>query len=189
MPVNERCLSYAGTMGLLVLRAAIPILAVGLLLLVRFLARPPRIIWTRSLQVGWIAGIINLLADAVANNLHLWHYVMPALLLGLPVDLYVSVALIYGSSISLIYWWIATKYPRYKWWFVIALPFYGLFRDYLGTALTGSTFLIWDSPLWWVADFTAWGAGLWCTLVVFQRVSLTRPPPPGAPIGGTSVGQ
>ena len=66
-------------MGPLLLRAAIPILAIGLLLLVRFLARPPRIIWIRSLQVGWIAGLVNLLADATAQNLHLWHYVMPAL--------------------------------------------------------------------------------------------------------------
>jgi hypothetical protein len=177
---HVRPVAVIGPMGPLLLRAAIPVLAVGLLLLVRFLARPPRIIWIRSLQVGWIAGIVNLLADATAQNLHLWHYVMPALFLGLPMDLYVSVALVYGSSISLIYWWIATKYPRYKWWFVIALPFYGLGRDYFGTMLTGSTFLIWDSPLWWAADFTAWGAGLWCTLAVFHRVSLARPMPLGA---------
>jgi hypothetical protein len=167
-------------MDSLPLRAAIPFLAFGLLLLVRFLTRPPLVIWIRALEIGWIAGLLNLLADTAAQNLHLWHYNMPALLLGLPVDLYVSVALFYGSAISLIYWWIATEYPRYRWWFVVALPFYGLCRDYLGTVLTGSTLLVWDSPLWWAADFTAWGAGLWCTLAVFHRASFTHRRLPGA---------
>ena len=103
-------------MGPWPLRAAIPILPIGLLV-VRFLTRPPRMIWIRSLQICWIAGLMNLLADAAAQNLRLWHYDMPALLLGLPMDLYISVALIYGSAISLLYWWIATKHPRYRWWF------------------------------------------------------------------------
>lgn len=158
-------------MDQLLFRVAIPCIAVGLLLLVRLLTHAPRIIWIRALEVGWIAGLVNLLADVAARNLTLWHYNMPGLILGLPLDLYVSVSLIYGSAISLIYWWIVRNHARYRWWFLGALPVYGLCRDYLGTSLTGSTFLVWDHPLWWVADLAAWATGLWCTLYVFHRAS------------------
>ena len=70
---------------------------------------------------------------------------------------------------SLIYWRLNhSSYKAFAPYFVIALPFYGLARDFFATQLSGTTFLIWDTSLWWIADFAAWAAGLWATIFVFR---------------------
>jgi hypothetical protein len=100
-------------------------------------------------------------ADAVANVLHLWHYTFSPLYYRLSIDFYVTVSLVYGGAVSLIYWWIShSKYKAFTLCFISALPFYGLLRDFFGQRVSGTTFLVWDHPLWWIADFIAWAAGL-----------------------------
>jgi hypothetical protein len=159
---------------LLIFRLLIPFAALGLFLLVRFLVKPPKKIWVLALSVGWITGVLNLIADALAKYVHLWHYILPGVVLGLPLDLYIAVSLFYGSALALIYWWIVEKHRKYQWLFLVILPFYGLFRDYFGTKTFSNTFLVWDNSYWWFADFAAWAIGLWITLYVFHKFAFPR---------------
>jgi hypothetical protein len=160
-------------MAMVLFKVVLPFIAAAILLLVRQLVKPPPEVWEREFAIGWVAGIINLAADAVAGPAGFWHYTMPGLVLGLPLDFYITVSLIYGSAVLLAYWWLRGKNPRYALILAAVLPLYGLARDTLGTAIVGNLFLTWDSPYWWAADIAAWAAGLWTTLFVFE-MSLRR---------------
>ncbi|MGB8310287.1 MAG: hypothetical protein WCE81_00265 [Halobacteriota archaeon] len=154
---------------LTVFRVVLPAIGIVIFVLVATLTRAPRYVTFSALEVCWVAGLISLVADAVANVLHFWHYTLNPLYYGLPIDFYVTVSLVYGGAVSLIYWRIShSKYKTFALYFVIALPFYGLVRDFFAMRVSGSTFLVWDHPLWWIADFIAWAAGLWTTILVFH---------------------
>jgi hypothetical protein len=78
-------------------------------------------------------------------------YTFSSLYYGLPIDFYVTVSPVYGGAVSLIYWWIShSKYKAFTLYFIGALPFYGLLRDFFGQRVSGTTFLVWDHPLWWM---------------------------------------
>jgi hypothetical protein len=162
--------------ALLVLRLLLPAVAVGVLLLICKAVKPSAATWRRALKVGWIAGLLNLVADAIAGYANLWHYVMPGLIFGLPVDLYIAVALVYGSGVALIYDWLSRKHPPFGLWFAGVLPVYGVVRDRVGTWLAPDVFLVWDSPYWWVFDFASWALSLWTMLYVFRRERLIKSP-------------
>ncbi|MGY2747389.1 hypothetical protein [Arthrobacter sp. UYCu723] len=54
-------------MGLVLFRVVLPFIAADILLLVCRLVKPPPRVWRRVLAVGWVAGILNLAADALAG--------------------------------------------------------------------------------------------------------------------------
>lgn len=147
----------------------LPAIGIVIFVLVATLTRAPRYVAYSALEVCWVAGLIGVVADALANVFHIWHYTFSPLYYGLPIDFYVTVSLVYGGAVSLIYWRINhSKYKALALCFIIALPFYGLTRDFFAMRLSGTTFLVWDHPLWWIADFVAWAAGLWTTILVFR---------------------
>jgi hypothetical protein len=153
------------------LRVFLPIIAIAIFVLTVKLTRAPRYVTFSALQVCGIAGFISLAADALANALHVWHYPFSTLFYGLPLDLYVTVSIVYGGAVSLVYWRIShSRYDAFARYFVIALPFYGVLRDFFVTKVSGTTFLVWDTSLWWIADFASWAAGLWSTIFVFWRL-------------------
>jgi hypothetical protein len=156
-------------MGLLVIRVLAPLIGIAILWLVRTWVKPPATVWRRALELGWVAAAVVAVADTAARLLGFWHYTMPGLVAGLPLDLYVAVALIYGSSLLLVYWWLREKNPRYGLLLAGALPFYGVARDAVVTSLSGTLFLAWDTPYWWAPNFIAWAAMGWITIFAFDR--------------------
>jgi hypothetical protein len=158
-----------GRMALLALRLVLPAIAFGALLLIRKAVNPSPAIWARALKVGWVAGLLNLAADTIAGWAGLWHYMMQGLIFGLPLDLYIAVALVYGSGVALIYDWLRRKHPQFRLWFAGLLPVYGVIRDHVGTWVAPQVFLVWDSPSWWVFDFVSWVLSLWTMLYLFRR--------------------
>ena len=154
---------------LTLLRGFLPLISIGIFILIAKLTRAPRYVILSALEVCAIAGLISVMADALATAFHFWHYSFNPLFYGLPIDFYITVSLVYGGAVSLIYWRLGhSSYKAFAPYFVIALPFYGLARDFFATQLSGTTFLIWDTSLWWIADFAAWAAGLWATIFVFR---------------------
>jgi hypothetical protein len=108
--------------ALVVLRLLLPAIAFGVLLLIRRAVKPSAATWRCALKVGWVAGLLNLAADTIAGHANLWHYVMPGLIFGLPLDLYIAVALVYGSGVALIYDWLTRKHPPLGLWFAVCCP-------------------------------------------------------------------
>ena len=156
-------------MALVVLRLLLPAVAFGVLLLIRKAVRPSAATWVCALKTGWVAGLFNLVADAVAGGTNLWHFVMPGLIFELPLDLYIAVALVYGSGVALIYDWLRRKHPPFGMWFAGLLPIYGMVRDRVGTWLAPDVFWVWDSRYWWLFDLASWALSLWTMLYVFRR--------------------
>jgi hypothetical protein len=156
-------------MELAVIRALLPAAGIAILLLTRRAVKPPARVWRLALGLGWVAGAVAAGADTVARVLRLWHYAVPGLIAGLPVDLYVSGALVYGSSLLLLYWWLRGRGRRYAMLVPLGMPLYGLARDAALTALTGSALLVWDVPYWWIPDALSWAALGWITVLVFER--------------------
>lgn len=154
-----------------ILRFLLPIMGIGIFALAARLIGPPERIVLLALKLCWITGAANLFWDVIGTRCRLWHFTMNHVLFGLPLDLYVTVSLVYGGALLLVYWWVQTNYPRCTSLFVAVLPFYGLLRDYVGQKMTGSVFLVWDTPYWWIPDFVAWATGLWSLIFVFNKLA------------------
>ena len=114
---------------LTLLRVVIPAIGIVIFFLVATLTRAPRYVEYSGLEVCWVAGLISVVADTLANVFNIWHYTFSPLYYGLPIDFYVTVSLVYGGAVSLIYWRIGhSRYKALAPYFVIALPFYGISR-------------------------------------------------------------
>jgi len=159
---------------LTIFRVVLRVIAIAIFALVATLTRAPRYVTSSALEICRIAGLISLVADTLAEVFHIWHYTLSPVYYGLPIDFYVTISLVYGGAVSLIYWRIShSKYKAFAPYFVVALPFYRLVRDFFVMRVSGTTFLVWDHPLWWIADFIAWAAGL---LDDHSRISLKNTP-------------
>ena len=155
--------------ALAILRLVLPLLGMGIFALAAKLIRPPKRILFLTLKLCWVAGMLNLLWDIIGTHYRFWHFTMDHLLFGVPLDLYVTVSLVYGGALLLVYWWLRTEHSAWVPIFVAILPFNGVLRDYLGQKATGTTFLVWDNSRWWIPDFFAWATGLWSLIFIFDK--------------------
>lgn len=94
---------------LTLLRIVLPVIGTGIFVLVATLTRAPRYVTFSAVAVCWVAGLINGAADALANVFHIWHYTLSPFYYGLPIDFYITVSLVYGGAVALIYWRITDK--------------------------------------------------------------------------------
>jgi hypothetical protein len=154
-----------------ILRFLLPLLGLGIFAVAAKLIRPPKSILFLTLKLCWVAGTLNLLWDIIGTHYRFWHFTISHLLFGLPLDLYVTVSLVYGGALLLLYWWLRTKHSGWVPIFVVILPFYGVLRDYLGQKATGATFLVWDNSYWWIPDFFGWATGLWSLIFIFEKLA------------------
>ena len=157
------------------LRLVLPVFGLGIFAFAASLIKPAKHIMLLALKLCWIPGALNLLWDIIGTRCRIWHFTLNHLVFGLPLDLYVTVSLVYGGALLLAFWWLRLKHPRWVLPFVAILPVYGVLRDYLGQKATGSSFLVWDNPYWWIVDFFAWATGLWTTIFAFNRLMQTQP--------------
>jgi hypothetical protein len=153
-----------------ILRFLLPLLGLGIFALTARLVKPTKNIVPLALRLCWITGVLNLLWDVIGTRCRVWHFTLNHLLFGLPLDLYVTVSLVYGGALLLVYWWLRTKHSTWVLTFVVILPIYGVLRDYFGQKVTGTAFLVWDNPYWWIVDFFAWASGLWIVIFAFNRL-------------------
>lgn len=149
-------------------RFLLPLLGIGSILLVTKLTHPPKKVLQFALELSWIPGVLNLLADIVQERLGFWHYTASNLPFGFPFDLYVTVSLILGCTLPLMYYWLKSSRSRLVTPLLIFLPIYLLLQDYTVQKITGGAVLVWDSPYWWISDFIALATITWTTLFVFN---------------------
>ena len=97
---------------LTIFRVVLPVIAIVIFFLAATLTRAPRYVTSSAVEVCWIAGLISLVADTLADVFHIWHYTLSPIYYGLPIDFYVAVSLVYGGAVSLIYWRIS--HSKYK---------------------------------------------------------------------------
>ena len=148
-------------------RIIIPIVALGIAFGVARLIKAPRNIIKGAIVAGVVFATVNFLIDLAAIHFSIWHYEMEGLILGTPVDLYLSAGILFGSVTSLVFWWLESK-PRYLLYsYLIVLPVLTTMRDYLSARYV-YTMLIWDSPYYLVFDFMAWIVLLAITFMVFR---------------------
>lgn len=156
------------------LRLLLPVMGIGIFAFAASLIKPAKHIVPLALKLCWITGAFNLFWDIIGTRCRIWHFTLNHLVFGLPLDLYVTISLVYGGALLLVFWWLRTKHPTWVLPFVAILPVYGVLRDYFGQKATGSAFLIWDNPYWWIVDFFAWASGLWITIFAFNRFMQTQ---------------
>jgi len=107
--------------------------------------------------------------DVVQFKIKFWHYTVPGTLWGYPFDLYFAVSLIVGIIIPLVYWQVEHLSQKLVIPFILSLPFYFLFQDYVVIKVTSNKIVFVDSPYWWVGDFFALTIITWGTLFVFHK--------------------
>lgn len=127
--------------------------------------QPSRGVLLASLLSGLVMSILNALVDLLAYALHWWHYLLDGLTFHLPLPFYIGVFLFFGSVALLLIWRFRTG--RYAWIsrvLLIVTPLLGFARD-LGSAIDGTSYLRWDSPLAGPIDLVMWlimfYAGYW----------------------------
>ena len=157
------------------LRLLLPVLGLGIFAFAAGLIKPAKHIIPLALKLCWIPGALNLLWDIIGTRWRIWHFTLDHLVFGFPLDLYLTVSLVYGGTLLLVFWWLKTKHPTWVLPFVAILPVYGVLRDYFGQKATGSSFLVWDNRYWWIVDFFAWATGLWITIFAFNRLMQSEP--------------
>ncbi len=154
---------------ILLFRFLLPIIAIIGFFLTTKWVNPPTNVFKLVLKICWIAGILNLFVDLFQQHSGFWHYSINGLALGLfPIDLYISVSLVVGGIVPLIYWKIRAINNKWIIPFILSTHFYLLFQDYLVTKVAENKVLVIDSPYWWLADFFSLAVILYGTLVVFD---------------------
>lgn len=159
--------------NILSLRILIFAVTLTLLLLSVKLTGAPFKILRISLSLSWIAGLLAALLDLIAVKLHFWHYLPGYLFFGLPPDLYISVSII-AAVLGIIYWYLRKSQSPLVNLFIIIVPGLGFFNDLLGNLLTGNKLPVWDSPYWFLADFTIWTI-CWGIMIVIYNYFLSDP--------------
>lgn len=132
--------------------------------------KPPRMVWSASLLGGLLLGILNMLVDLLAYYTHIWHYILNGLILHLPIPLYISPILIYGSLGYLLIWrfW----HGRGHWFAMLLLIGIPLFRsatDIVG-GLTRGGYVQFDSWLAAPLDLLMWLVMFYAGWWVFLRL-------------------
>ena len=134
----------------------IPFIVVAYLAVLLFL-RPPRVVLLASLLGGLFMGVINVLVDLAAYYAHWWHYTLNGLILHVPLPLYITPVLVYGSIAYLLIWRFWTG--RLRWLSLVLLygvPVFCILRDILG-AVTTSSYTVWENaPLAAVFTVLMW---------------------------------
>jgi hypothetical protein len=148
----------------------IPFILVFYLAVLLFL-RPPRAVLVASLAGGLLMGGINLLIDLVAYHAHWWHYTLNELILHVPLPLYISPVLIYGSVAFLLIWrfWLGSKH-RFARMLLIGTPIFGILRD-VWIALTPQGYIVWESPLAAPLVVLMWLAMFYGSYLLFKRLT------------------
>lgn len=147
--------------------------AVVLLTIIIYFTRATRSRIAGALVGGIATGLMVILVDTIASSLGLWYY--PGSTTGYgPLGYYIPGALFYGSGMALIGWRINRRFGiNGLFIFVILFGFYGVIRDYVGTALTqSSNILVLGSgmvPV--IADILAYMAGLTIALIVMWIIA------------------
>jgi hypothetical protein len=151
----------------------LPLVAIIITFLAIKLTSPPREVLRIAFRFCWTAGLLNWLVDIPEQHFGFWHYTPQYLIFGLPIDLYISVSLVVGIALPLVYWWVKSFHEKMIIPFLMILPFYFLLQDYVMIKGTGYAVLVFDSPYWWLADFPSLCVILYGTLFVFS-VALRR---------------
>ena len=149
-------------------RFLLPIVAISIVFLAIKLTSPPREVSRVAFTFSWIAGFLNLLVDIVEQHYGFWHYTATYLVFGFPIDLYISVSLVVGIALPLVYWWLKSFHEKTIAPFLIILPFYFLLQDYVVIHASGNSLVVFDNPYWWLADFLSLCVILYGTLFVFS---------------------
>ena len=136
--------------------------------------RPPGEVVLASLVGGLTMGVINALFDLIAHYASIWHYTASGLILQLPLPLYITPILIFGGLVYLLIWrfW----HTRAHWFAILLLvgvPIFGFVRDFF-TAITRSSYVIWDSSFAWPVDLIMWLAMFYAGYFVFRRLAPER---------------
>ena len=136
--------------------------------------RPPGEVILASLAGGLTMGVINALFDLIAHYVSIWHYTASGLILQLPLPLYITPILIFGGIVYLLIWrfW----HTRAHWFAILLLvgvPIFGFVRDFF-TAITRSSYVIWDSAFAWPLDLIMWLAMFCAGYFVFRRLAPAR---------------
>ena len=146
----------------------LPLVAIIIVFIAIKLTSPPREVARVAFTFCWSAGILNLLVDIVEQHYGFWHYTAGYLVFGFPIDLYISVSLVVGIALPLVYWRLKSFHEKMVTPFMIILPFYFLLQDYVLIRATGYSIVVFDSPYWWLADFPSLCVILYGTLFVFS---------------------
>jgi hypothetical protein len=157
----------AGYMDVVLLRIVVPFLSLLIAFSVGRLLKAPRVVIKRSIIAGVAFALGNFLIDIAAIIFSIWHYDMSGLIVGTPIDLYISAGIIFGFVTSLIFWWLESKNKYLLYTYLLILPFLTTSRDYFG-AKYAYTFLVWDSPHYLLFDFFAWVILFTITFSVFR---------------------
>ncbi len=152
----------------------VPFIILFYLVFLLFL-RPPRMVLVATLLGGLTMAVINALADLLAYYVHWWHYTIDGLIFHLPLPYYITPILIYGGIGYLLIW---------RWWggrrnwlailFLVGIPLFGFVRDLFGSAISQSTYLVWDSFLAGPLDFVLWLLMFYAGYLVFRRMAPAR---------------
>ena len=148
-------------------RLIIPLIAAAIAFGLARLLKAPASVIKRAAIAGMVFALGNFFFDLAAIHLSLWHYEMPGLIAGTPLDLYLSAGIVFGFITSLIFWWLENKNRYVLYGYLAVLPFLTTARDYLSTRYAYS-FLIWDTPYYLIFDFAAWVILLTITFLVFR---------------------
>ena len=149
----------------------IPFIIVVYLLALLFI-RPTRTAFLASLLGGLTMGILNMLFDLIAYYAHIWHYTLNGLILHLPLPLYITPILVYGSIVYLLIWrfWQGRGH-----WFALLLlfgiPLFKAATDIIGVLVTQSSYTQFDSLLAGPLDLLMWLVMFYAGFFVFIRLS------------------
>jgi hypothetical protein len=146
----------------------LPLVAIIIVFIAIKLTSPPREVSRVAFAFCWVAGFLNLLVDIPEQQYGFWHYAAGYLIFGFPIDLYISVCLVVGIALPLVYWRLKSFHKKMVTPFLIILPFYFLLQDYALIRATGYSIVVFDSPYWWLADFPSLCVILYGTLFVFS---------------------
>lgn len=131
---------------------------------------PPLKVIGATLLGGLVMAILNLLGDVAAIHASLWYYNASGLVAQLPLPLYTTQIFILGGLAYLLIWrcW---RGPNH--WFSLALlygmPVLGFLKDlWQGKLDTSNSFLVWKSPLAWIADIVLWIVMFFAGYLIFH---------------------
>lgn len=136
---------------------------------------PPKEVLGASLLGGLVVGVVNLLVDVLAYYAHWWHYNLSNLVLHVPLPLYITPVLVYGSIVYLLIWrfW----HGRGRWFSILLLigvPVFCCVRDIYG-ALTQTSYTVWENiPLAIIVTIVMWFAGFYGGYFLFRRFAPER---------------
>lgn len=141
-------------------------------LVVLFFMRPPRAVLIASLVGGLVMALLNVVFDLVAYYAHIWHYTVTGLLLHLPLPLYITQLLVFGSLAYLLIWkfWDG----RAHWASLLVMfgvPIFGILRDAFTVLVAHSSYAEWDTPLAFVYLIVMWAVMFYAGYFVFRRLA------------------